>query len=147
MSVVSLRFSLHWARRQHCPVTTLPSDTEPAAGPAVRGKWMECPGMFCLHTPRSLKRPWVHIQFWHEGSDHITWGLLSLIWSSMTMAPSLLIYEAREWRNVHQRHLEVSPERRYKKHLPGKGLPRPGWSECILAEVSFRFFFFFNSEE
>lgn len=47
---------------------TLPSDTEPAgSSPAVRGKWMECPGMFCLHTPRSLKRPWVHIQFWHEG--------------------------------------------------------------------------------
>ena len=47
---------------------TLPSDTEPAgSSPAVRGKWMDCLGMFCRHTPRSLKRPWVHIQFWHEG--------------------------------------------------------------------------------
>lgn len=41
-----------------------------------------------------------------------------------------------------RRHGEVSPERRYKAHLPGKGLPRPSGSECILAEVSFRFFFF-----
>ena len=41
-----------------------------------------------------------------------------------------------------RRHGEVSPERRYKAHLPGKGLPRPSGSECILAEVSFRFCFF-----
>lgn len=41
-----------------------------------------------------------------------------------------------------RRHGDVSPERRYKAHLPGKGLPRPNGSECILAEVSFLFFFF-----
>lgn len=47
---------------------TLPSDTEPAgSSPAARGKWMECLGMFCLHTPHSLKRSWEHIQFCHEG--------------------------------------------------------------------------------
>ena len=42
-----------------------------------------------------------------------------------------------------RRRGEVSPERRYKAHLSGKGLPRPSGSECILAEVSFRVFFFF----
>ena len=40
-----------------------------------------------------------------------------------------------------RRQGDVSPERRYKAHLPGKGLPRPSGSECILAEVSFFFFF------
>lgn len=60
---------------------------------------------------------------------------------------TLLIYEEHEWGNADQEIWEVSPERRQKAHLSGKGLIRPSEQNACLLSVFLFLLLFFNSEE
>lgn len=65
---------------------------------------------------------------------------LPLIWSSVTMAASLLIYETQEWRNVHQKMWGCFARVKIQSlSLSGKGFTRPNGTKSILAKFFFKF--------